>query len=151
MLRGQREGDHIADVVRHDLGAINVQRVEQARHVLGLDALLVAARPDGGEAHAAQVGHDDRVVAGQIFGQRAPHVAGLAIAVQQQHGRAGAAGADMQRDAVGRDLPRLEAGGEGMHLRQGRRGEKRQAAEGGQHSAEHGVDSGLASPSGGVL
>ena len=80
------------------------ERVEHARDVAGLRLLVVAAGRLGGEAHAAQVGHDHRVVAREIAGQRRPHVAGLAIAVQQHDRRAVAADADMDGRAVGRDF-----------------------------------------------
>jgi hypothetical protein len=40
----------------------------------------------------------------KILGQGLPHVAGFAIAVQQNHGWACAADADMDRGAVGCDL-----------------------------------------------
>ena len=56
----------------------------------------------------AQVRHDDGVIARKIGRHRRPHVAGLAIAVQQDDSRPAAAGAHMDRGAVGRDVLRAE-------------------------------------------
>ena len=98
--------DHVADIVRDEIGPVDLQRVEHARHVAGLRLLVEAAGRLGGEAHAAQVRHDDGVVARKIGGHRRPHVARLAIAVQQHDGRALPAEAHMDRGAVGCDLRR---------------------------------------------
>ena len=53
------------------------------------------------EAHAAQVGDDDGVILDQPRGERRPHVAGVAEAVEQQDGRPMAADADVDRRADG--------------------------------------------------
>ena len=53
---------------------------------LRLVLLVEAAGGIARQAHAAQVRHDHRVVARQVGRQRRPHVAGLAIAVQQHDG-----------------------------------------------------------------
>ena len=77
------------------VGAVDLQRIEHAGDVAGLGLLVEAAGGLGGEAHAAQVRHDHGVVARQVGRQRRPHVAGLAIAVQQDYRRPGAAEAHM--------------------------------------------------------
>ena len=51
--------DHVADVVGDEIGAVDLERIEHAGDVAGLRLLVVAAGGLRGEAHAAQVGHDD--------------------------------------------------------------------------------------------
>ena len=48
------------------------------------------------QSHAAQIGHDDRVIADQDGRERRPHVASVAKAMQQQNGGAFAADAHMK-------------------------------------------------------
>ena len=117
VLHGEGVADHVADIVRDEIGAIDLERVENARHVAGLGLLVVSRGRFGGQAEAAQVRHHDGMVAREILGHRRPHVAGLAIAVQQDDRRTLAADANMDRGAVGLDLLRLEAGRERLHLR----------------------------------
>ena len=101
VLRRQRIADHVADVVGDQRRPRDAERIEQPGHVLPLGLLVVAALGPPGVAHAAQVGDDDAVRRGQFRRERRPHVAGLAIAVQQQHGGPVAAGPHMQGGAVG--------------------------------------------------
>jgi hypothetical protein len=63
--------------------------------------LVVAAGRRGGKPRAAQVGSDHRAIARK----RRPHVAGLAMAVQQG---SSAADAHIELSAVRCDLPRAE-------------------------------------------
>ena len=89
-------------------GSLDLERIENACNVAALRFLVVAAGRLGGEPHAAQVGNDHRVIARQVFGKRHPHVAGLAIAVQQNDRGSRAADAHIELSAVRRDLPRAE-------------------------------------------
>ncbi len=63
----------------------------------------------GREAHAAQVGNHDGVGLGERHGQRLPHVAGFAIAMQHHHARAMPADAHEERRTVGGHHLGLEA------------------------------------------
>ena len=63
----------------------------------------------GGEAHPAQVGDDDLMVGGERRGDRRPHIAGVAEAVQTNDGRPMAADPDMDRGAFRPHLPDLKA------------------------------------------
>ncbi len=124
---GEGEGDHVADVMADHVGALDVQRVHHPGDVFGLVLFGEAIRGDSGKPHAAQVRRDHRVVAHEIGRQRRPHVAGVAIAMDQHHGRACAANADMQDGPVGRDVLSVEAGRKVEGLGQRRRcGEERQ-------------------------
>jgi hypothetical protein len=115
MLGGEGVADHVADVVGDQVGLGDLQGVEHARHVLPLRLLVVAAGSGlGRQAKTPQVGHDHGMVLGELDGQRLPHVARLAIAVQQHDGRSLAADPDVDRRAVGGDLLGLEIGGEGL-------------------------------------
>jgi hypothetical protein len=75
------------------------------------------------------------MITDKILGQRRPHVAGFAIAVQQNHGRARAADADMDRRAVGCDLLRPDFGRE-LALRSGRQRDGR-GSESHDYEPEH--------------
>ena len=109
---GKGEADHVADVVGDQVGLARLQRVQDARDVLGLILLVVAAGGLRREAHAAKVGHDHRVIRDKLGGQRRPHVAGLAEAVQQHDCRAIAADPHVKRRAVGGDLLGVKGGRE---------------------------------------
>ena len=63
VLRRQRIADHVADIVGDERRPRDAERIEQPGHVLALGLLVVAALGPRGEAHAAQVGDDDAVVA----------------------------------------------------------------------------------------
>ena len=67
------------------------ERVEHAGDVAGLRLLVEAAGGLGRQTQAAQVRHDHGVVAREIDGHRRPHVAGLAVAVQQHDRRSASA------------------------------------------------------------
>ena len=101
MLGGEGKADHVADIVGDEVGALDSELVEHAGDVAGLGLLVEAARRLRRQAEAAQVGNDDRVVAHQIGRHRRPHVAGLAIAVQQHDRRPLAADANVDGRAVG--------------------------------------------------
>ena len=72
------------------------ERVDVLRHGL----LVVAARRLGGLPEAAQVRRDHGVGLRQLRHQRPPHVAGLRVAVQQDHRLALAGGEIVKPDAV---------------------------------------------------
>ena len=61
------------------------------------------------EAHPAQIRDDYRVVLGQPRGQRRPHVAGVAEAVEQDHRRPRAADANVNRDVPDRNVLNAKA------------------------------------------
>ena len=108
ILRGERIADHVADVVRHEIGLLDVELVHHHGDVDALRFLVVAAGRLGRETHPAQVGNDDSVVLVKRLGERRPHVAGVGKAVQEHDRRSVAADADMQRGAVHRDALDLE-------------------------------------------
>ncbi len=110
--RGQRVGDHVADVAGHHIGARCPQRIHHADDVRRLVGLLESGFRNGRKAEAAQIGDDHRVMLRKIGGKRHPHVAGVAIAVQQNDRWPSAADSDMEGGAVGCDLLSAEAGRE---------------------------------------
>jgi hypothetical protein len=98
------EGDHVADVVRHNVGRVDAERVQNARHVFGLVLLVEAHLNVGRKTHAAQVGGDHGVVVCQLGGERRPHVAGFPVTVQQHDRRPLSADAHVDGRAVGHDV-----------------------------------------------
>ena len=115
---------------------VDSQRVQHARDVACLGLLVVAAGRARRKAEPAQVGNDDPVVPGQFGRERSPHVARLAVAVQQHDGRPMAADAHMERGAVGGDLLDGEVARKGDDRRSG--GDGHDQAEGGGNDAMHG-------------
>ena len=113
VLRGEGVADHVTDVVGDECYALDLERIENAGDVVALRFLVVAAGRLGREAHAAQIGNYHRAIALQVVGQRHPHVAGLAIAVQQHDRGSRATDAHMKLRTVRRDLPRVERLGVG--------------------------------------
>ena len=103
-LGGERITDHVADVVRHEIGLRNVELVENCGDIGRLVPFVVAARRTRREAHAAQVGNDDGVIANELRRQRRPHVAGVAETMQHDDCRPLPADPDMQRRIAGRHL-----------------------------------------------
>jgi hypothetical protein len=130
VLRGERVAHHVADVVGDQINRPEFQCVEHAGDVVALRLLVVAAGGPGREAHPAEVGHDDRVVRRQLRGERRPHVAGLAVAMEQHDRGTAAADPHVEGRSVGRDLPDAEARRERLHLRRGGgHGERARAGE----------------------
>jgi len=43
MLHGERKSDHVADIVRNEIGAIDLELVENGRHIAGLGLFVEAA------------------------------------------------------------------------------------------------------------
>ena len=97
ILRNEGIAHHVANIVGDNIGLFDLQRLQHAGDILALRLLVIAFRRLGGETHAAQVRHDDRVITDKVGRKRLPHVAGLAITMQQHHSRPLAADADMQR------------------------------------------------------
>src|SRR5947208_2017420 len=93
-------------------GAINLRLIENSRYVLAWRFLVVAARWPNGEPHTAEIRDDHPVIADQVFCKRHPHVAGLAVAVQQHDCRPQPPDAYMQLSAVRCDVLSTEALGE---------------------------------------
>jgi hypothetical protein len=112
ILRRQGIADHVADIVGDKVDLVDAQRIEHARHVDALCLLVKASRGLGGQPHAAQIGHHDGVVARKIDRHGRPHIARLAIAMQQQHRGPGSSRSHVDRGAVGRDLLGAEFGRE---------------------------------------
>ena len=100
ILRGVGVGDHQADVVAGDPGGLQLERLRQRVDVLRHRLLVVAALRLGGVAEAAQVGRDHQVRLGELGDQRQPHVAGLGVAMQQDHRIALAGDQIVDRGAV---------------------------------------------------
>ena len=111
-LRGIGIGDHEADIVAGEPHAPVAERRGERVDVLRHRLLVVALRRLGGLAEAAQIGRDHGVRLGQLGDQRPPHVAGLGVAVQQDHRLAVAGGEIVEPDAV--DVG--EAALDGRHL-----------------------------------
>ncbi len=115
MLRGKSVAHHVADVVSDEVRPVDPEPVEKARHVLALRFLVVAACGMGRQAHAAQIGHDDRSAGDEGGGQRRPHVAGVAETMQHDDRRSLAGYPGVDRGAVGFDLLDAHAGWERLH------------------------------------
>jgi hypothetical protein len=126
MLGGKGVADHIADVVGDEVNLVHLQRVEHSGYVLALSLFVVAAGRALGEAHAAKIRHDHRVIAHKLRGKRRPHVTGFAVAVQQHHGRAFAADPRVKFRAVGCDHRGLERRRKRLDARSRNRGRERQ-------------------------
>ena len=62
ILRGERIADHVADVVRDQRGAIDLQSVHDARDVAGLRLLVIAARRMRRQTDAAQIGNNNGAI-----------------------------------------------------------------------------------------
>jgi hypothetical protein len=84
--------------VRNDVDLLHLERVEHAGEVVPLRFLVVATLRDRREPHAAQIGNDHHVIDGELLRERDPHVARLAVAVLQEHGRLLAADAHVPRN-----------------------------------------------------
>jgi len=101
--------------VGDEVRLVDFQPVEKARHVLALRFLVVAALGMGRQAHAAQIGHDERPAGDEGGSQRRPHVAGVAEAVQHDDGRSLAAHSGVDHRTAGFDLLDAHAGWERLH------------------------------------
>ena len=86
ILRGERVAHHVPNVVGNQIAFLDLQIVQHTRDIHGLILLFVSGLRVSGEAHAAQVGNDDRVVLHQLGGEGRPHVAGVAKSMQQHRG-----------------------------------------------------------------
>ncbi len=93
--------------------------------ILRLGLLVVTGIRMRRQAHAAQIGHDDRMVLDQHLGQRFPHIAAIAKAMQQHDRRALAADADMQGSTIRGDFFGMETGGKRLDLGGSRQGQAR--------------------------
>ena len=124
-MRSVGVGDHVADVVGDDGGAVEAERGDDGADVLGLGLLVVAGGRDGGSADAAEVGHDDGVVAHEVGGERRPGVAVFGVAVNENNDRTVAAGAHEDVCPGGAvDGGDAKAGGERRLRERGERSEK---------------------------
>jgi hypothetical protein len=113
VLRSEGVADHVADVVGDESRALDFEGIEDAGNVAALRFLVVAAGRLGREPHSAQVGNNHRVVGRQVLGKRHPHVAGLAISVQQHHCWTRAADTHIKLRPIRRDVSRAERLGVG--------------------------------------
>jgi hypothetical protein len=114
-LGRQRVAHHVADVVGDKGKVPEPELIEDGGEVPRLRHLFVAGFGMGRQAHAAQVGNDDGVIADQRVRERHPHVAGVAEAVEKQDGRSFAANADVLAAARHRHLPCVEGAGPGAN------------------------------------
>src|SRR3989449_10985401 len=115
---------------------VDLERVEYGVDVARLGLLVVATGRVGGEAHAAQIWHDDGVVARQPGGERRPYVARLSVAVEQHDCRPLPADAHEDLCTAGRDRSGLEVGRERGDLGSGRRRQEH-GAPGNQGECSH--------------
>jgi hypothetical protein len=100
MLRGIGVGDHAPDIVADELHAPVAERGGERLDILRHRLLVVALGRLGGPADAAQIGCYDRTGPGQLGDERPPHVAGLGVAVQEEHRLAPAGGEIVKPCAV---------------------------------------------------
>ena len=91
ILCSERVSHHVADVVRHEVRALDPEHVEQAGNILTLCLLVVSSGRTSGEPHPAQIGGDNGMVVGELRCERRPHIAGLSIPVKQDDCRSLAA------------------------------------------------------------
>jgi len=106
------------------------------RDIGGLGFLVIAAGRMRGEAHAAQVRNDNRMIADKNGGQRRPHIAGVAETVQHDHRRTLPADANMQRDVTGWDFRNVKGRRQRFNARIGAR-KKGAQREPEQQQAQH--------------
>src|SRR5258708_8935962 len=109
----------LAKVLIHDTGDID-----------SLVLLRIARIRMGGQAHAAEIRHDDRVVLDEHLRQRRPHVARVAEAVQQDDRRPLPSDANMKTGAVGLHHLRAESRRKVLDPRDGGRGQSRRNGNG---------------------
>jgi hypothetical protein len=129
MLGGKGVTDHVADIVGDKIDLADFQCVQDSVNVLALSLFVVPTGRPLGKAHAAKIRHDYGVIAHELCGQWRPHVAGLAVAVQQHHSRACAADPHVKLGAVGRDHRVLERRRERLDARSRRHCGQRQKGE----------------------
>jgi hypothetical protein len=105
---------HVADVVRHEARALDPECVEQAGDILTLCLLIVSSSRAGGEPHPA--GGNDGMVAGELRGERSPHIACLSIPVKQDDSRSLFADPYRQGRAIRSDVLNFEAGWKRLNI-----------------------------------
>jgi hypothetical protein len=88
IFRGERIADHITDVMRDEVGMLDLEGRQHAFNVMGLGLFVVTAGRTSRETHAAQIRRDDRVIFCKLGGEGLPHVAGFAVAMQHHNRRA---------------------------------------------------------------
>ena len=121
VLRGERVADHVADIVGHQRdGSADAELLEHRGHVPGLALLVVPGLGMRREAHAAKIGHDDRVILDQPSGERRPHVPAVAEPVEQQDRRALAPHTHVDDRSRDRDFLGVERRRKRLHGRSGR-------------------------------
>ena len=104
ILSGECVAHHVADIMGDKRGLLNVEFVQHRRRCRWPGFSCHSRLRIRRIAHPAQVRHDNRVIPDQHLGERCPHVAGVAKAVQQDDGRSFPAGTHIDRGAVGLDL-----------------------------------------------
>jgi hypothetical protein len=67
--RGKGKADHVADVMGHEVGAVDLELSENAGHVEGLRLLVEAAGRLGRKTQSVKVGDQDGMIAGKIGGR----------------------------------------------------------------------------------
>ena len=105
---------HIADVVSDEIGLLNLEGIHYTGNIDGLILFGISGIRMGRQPHAAQVGHDHGVILGQQGGERRPHVARVAKAVQQHNRRSLSADPYIETGAVGLHCLRVKARGKGL-------------------------------------
>ena len=101
--------------MRDEISLFDPERVEQAGNILTLCLLVVSTLGASGEPHPAQVGSDNRMVVGKLRREWCPHVAGLAITVEQDGRRSLTTDPHMQRRAIRPNVLGLEPVWEWLH------------------------------------
>jgi hypothetical protein len=113
MERGKGVPNHVADIMGDERDPLDPQHVQHAGDVPALRFLVVTAGGLGRQTHTAEIRDDDRPVTRQVLCKRHPHVARLAIAMQQHNCWSRASNAYMQFCSIRCDVLSTEALGEG--------------------------------------
>ena len=66
ILRREGVADHVADIVRNEIGALNAECIQHAGDIPALGLLVVTALGTRGEPHSPQVGRHYRMIAGEF-------------------------------------------------------------------------------------
>jgi hypothetical protein len=99
--------------MRHEVRALDPERVEQAGNVLTLCLLVVAAFRTSGGPHPTQIGGNNGTVMGELRCERRPHFAGFTISVEQDNCWSLAADPYGQGRAIRIDVPTPKPAGNG--------------------------------------
>src|SRR5262249_43852835 len=116
---------------------IDLERIEHAGNVFRLGLFVITAGRPRRQSKSSEVRHDHGVIAYQLRGKRRPHVAGLAIAVQQDDRGARAADAHIDLRSIGEDVHSSEARRVRLHCGQCGCAQNKTERRGGSEISHH--------------